>query len=82
MTVVISSVLLMSKQETSRILDPIQSAADSNQVMAPHKEPPKDSHVPKLAISSMVHALVPRPVVPGSPGTACCVPVVLWGMLL
>lgn len=60
MTIVISSVLLMSKQETSRILDPIQSAADSNQVMAPHMEPPKDSHVLKLAVSSVVHALVPR----------------------
>lgn len=81
-TIVISSVLLMSKQETSRILDPLQSAADSNQVMAPHVEPPKDSHVPKLAISSVVQALVPRPVMPGSSGTAYCVPVVLWGMLL
>lgn len=81
MTVVIFSGLLMSEQETSRILDPIQSAADSNQVMAPHKQPPKDSHVPKLAISSMAHALMPRPVMPGSPGTACCVSVVLWRML-
>lgn len=82
MTIVISSVLLMSKQETVRILDPIQSAADSNQVMAPPIETPKDSHMPKLAVSSVVHALVPRPAKPGSPGTACCVPVVLWGMLL
>lgn len=82
MTIVISSVLLMSKQETSRILVPIQSAANSNQVMAPPVETPKDSHMPKLAVSSVVHALVPRPVMPGSPGTACCVPVVLWGMLL
>lgn len=81
-TIVILSLLLMSKQETSRILGPIQSAADSNQDMAPHVQPPKDSHVPVLAISSMGHALVPRPVMPGSPGTACCVPVLLWGMLL
>lgn len=80
-TIVIFSVLLMSKEETSRILDPIQCAANSNQVMAPHVQPPKDSLVPKLAISSMVYALMPRPVMPGSPGTACCVPVVLWGML-
>lgn len=60
----------------------IVSRSDNlNQVTTPHVQPPKDSHVPKLAVSSMVHALMPKPGRPGYPGTACCVLVVVWRML-